>query len=182
MDFCFASDMGFISYPGFFHPVLVSAEASLRLFRVFKHFPILRKIIPWAPNWLITRNVKGFLMLRKFLTNQIDMFIDHPKSLEDVSHPVVLQRLLDPNVKGARGPLTRSALLCESQGLFLAGGNAVGNVVSVGTYHILNHPEVYQRLLEELRENWPLLEEMPKYEKLEKLPYFVSWLSSRYSF
>jgi len=43
----------------------------------------------------------------------------------------------------------------------------------VTAYHVLQNPQVRQRLETELREAWPVLEEIPRYEVLEKLPYLV---------
>jgi len=43
----------------------------------------------------------------------------------------------------------------------------------VAAHYVLQHPQVRQRLEAELREAWPVLEEIPRYEVLEKLPYLV---------
>ena len=44
----------------------------------------------------------------------------------------------------------------------------------IGAYHILQNPEVKQRLADEVRSVWPELDQPPKYEVLEKLPFLVS--------
>ena len=43
----------------------------------------------------------------------------------------------------------------------------------VAAHYVLQNPQVRQRLEAELREAWPVLEEIPRYEVLEKLPYLV---------
>ena len=43
----------------------------------------------------------------------------------------------------------------------------------VTTHYVLQNPQIRQRLEAELREAWPILEEIPRYEVLEKLPYLV---------
>jgi hypothetical protein len=43
-----------------------------------------------------------------------------------------------------------------------------------GVYHILRNPEVKQRLVDEVRTAWPVLDQAPSYEVLEKLPYMAS--------
>jgi hypothetical protein len=40
-------------------------------------------------------------------------------------------------------------------------------------YHVLHNPAILQRLRAELRAAWPTLENAPRYETLEKLPYLV---------
>lgn len=43
----------------------------------------------------------------------------------------------------------------------------------VAAHYVLQNPHIRQRLEAELREAWPVLEEVPRYEVLEKLPYLV---------
>lgn len=43
----------------------------------------------------------------------------------------------------------------------------------VAAHYVLQNPQVRERLEAELREAWPVLEEIPRYEVLEKLPYLV---------
>ena len=44
----------------------------------------------------------------------------------------------------------------------------------IGAFYILRNPETKQRLVDELHTVWPVLEEAPSYEQLEKLPFLVS--------
>ena len=43
-----------------------------------------------------------------------------------------------------------------------------------GTYHLLRNPVAKQKLVDELHTVWPVLDEAPSYEQLEKLPFLVS--------
>jgi hypothetical protein len=43
-----------------------------------------------------------------------------------------------------------------------------------GVYHLLRGPETKQRLVDELRTAWPVLDEAPSHEDLEKLPFLAS--------
>ena len=43
----------------------------------------------------------------------------------------------------------------------------------VTAHYVLQNPQVRLQLEAELREAWPVLEEIPRYEVLEKLPYLV---------
>ena len=43
-----------------------------------------------------------------------------------------------------------------------------------GVFYLLRNPEAKERLVDEVREAWPVLDETPSYEKLEKLPFLVS--------
>ena len=43
-----------------------------------------------------------------------------------------------------------------------------------GVHHILHIHEVKQRLVDEVRTAWPVLDQAPSYEVIEKLPYLAS--------
>ena len=44
----------------------------------------------------------------------------------------------------------------------------------IGTFHVLHNPDVEHKLVEELHTAWPVLDEPPSYEELEKLPFMAS--------
>ena len=46
-----------------------------------------------------------------------------------------------------------------------------------GTYHLLQNPEMRERLFGELLTIWPDLSQTPRFEALERLPYLVSNLT-----
>ena len=43
-----------------------------------------------------------------------------------------------------------------------------------GTFYVLRNPEAQQRLVDELHTVWPVLDQAPSYEQLEKLPFLVN--------
>ena len=43
-----------------------------------------------------------------------------------------------------------------------------------GVHYLLHSPEVKQRLVDEVRAAWPILDRAPSYEELEKLPFLAS--------
>lgn len=194
MDFGFSNDLDALSSPAFRHPVLISAESSFPLFWIFRHFPLLKLILK-LPSWVTLRTSSkslGLLLLQDTIGKQLDSFIANPKSLHDIPHPIIYHRLLDPEITrkafgGVQGHLpsekgfemntglpSRKSLLEEAQALFLAGSDTVGNTLSVGSFYILSHPHVYQRLVAELKENWVDINERKLYQDLEKLPFLVS--------
>jgi hypothetical protein len=62
----------------------------------------------------------------------------------------------------------------EAQVLFAAGSHTVGTTLMVGAYYLLRNPEAKQRLEAEVRATWPVLDQPPSYEELEKLPFLAS--------
>jgi hypothetical protein len=43
-----------------------------------------------------------------------------------------------------------------------------------GVYYLLRSPEAKQRLVDEVRTAWPVLDEAPSHEELEKLPFLAN--------
>jgi len=96
----------------------------------------------------------------------------NPGLLEKSSHPSIYHRFLDPQVKG--GTPSLSSLTDEAQNLFFAGSDTVSGALTFGTYHILATPGLQEKLFAEICHVWPILEEEPTFEQLEKLTYLVN--------
>jgi cytochrome P450 len=58
--------------------------------------------------------------------------------------------------------------------MFTAGSHGIGTTLMMGAYYLLRSPEVKQKLVDELLTAWPVLDESPSHEELEKLPFLVS--------
>jgi len=120
-------------------------------------------------------------MLRKVLMDQIDVILRDPGSLKNASHRTIYH-LLDADAN--KGPLpSKLSLWHEAGALFAAGSDTIAVSTTTTSYHVLHNPEVQQRLVKELRSAWQVLEDVPRYEVLEKLPYLASpwndgWSSS----
>ena len=97
----------------------------------------------------------------------------NPSLLEDAPHPIIYHRLLDPSAhKDCKVP-SPDSLYEEAQALMFGGTDIVANSLMTGAFHILENPDILQKLKEELLVAWPEIEQVPKYEELEKLPYLV---------
>ena len=88
-------------------------------------------------------------------------------------HPIIYHGLLSTEANKGRPLPSRRSLLDEAGILLGAGADSTGITLMVTAHYVLQHPQVRQRLEAELREAWPVLEEIPRYEVLEKLPYLV---------
>ena len=98
----------------------------------------------------------------------------NPKLLDDAPHRVIFSELLNPEaIKGLPYP-TALQLSHEGRVLFAAGSHTVGTTLMTGAYYLLRNPEAKQRLVDEVRTAWPVLDQAPHYEDLEKLPFLAS--------
>ena len=66
---------------------------------------------------------------------------------------------------------TQEHLTDEAQSVVAAGVETTAFALSVGTFHIVNTPRIYQRLHNELVQAFPDGETIPSLLELEKLPY-----------
>ena len=100
--------------------------------------------------------------------------MQNPKVLDDAPHRVIFKELLNPEaIKGLPYP-TALQLSHEGRVLFAAGSHTVGTTLMTGAYYLLRNPEIKQRLVDELRTAWPVLDQAPRHEDLEKLPFLAS--------
>lgn len=185
--FCFAECMDCLEVERFQAPILKSMQASTQVFGTFKHFPLIGTLILNSPPWLsllMSPAAAGFIKLRQVLHRQVDHFLAHPEDLQNIAHPIIYHRLLDPSIKGASAaPATGKSLKEEAQVLLFAGSDTVGNALTIGVFNIIERPGVYAKLVAELKEAWPVLKDAPSYQDLEKLPYLTAIIkeSLRYS-
>ena len=105
---------------------------------------------------------------------QIDEVLRNKGSLENTPHKLIYHSLLDPDANKGRALPSRLSLRQEAGAVINAGSDSTSISATTITYHVLHNPEVQQRLIKELRVAWPVLEEVPCYEVLEKLPYLAS--------
>ncbi len=97
-----------------------------------------------------------------------------PELLDDAPHRVIYSVLLNPEANKGLPPPTVSRLCNDAQTIFAAGSHTTGTTLMTGTCHILRNPEVKQRLVDEVHTVWPVLDQAPSYEQLEKLPFLAS--------
>jgi cytochrome P450 len=100
--------------------------------------------------------------------------MQNPKLLDDAPHRVIYSELLNPEANKGLPPPTESQLFHEALVMFAAGSHTVGTTLMIGFYYLLRNPEAKQRLVDEVRTAWPVLDETPSHEELEKLPFLAS--------
>jgi len=109
----------------------------------------------------------------QLLTAQVDAVLRDPGELMQAPHPIIYHALLSPTANKGRPLPSRQSLLDEAAILLGAGSDSTGVTLMVTAHYLLQNPLARQRLDAELREAWPVLDEVPPYEVLEKLPYLV---------
>lgn len=154
-------------------------EASLPAFVLFKHFSLIRKAVFGMPPWLsiiTSPQTAGLVQLQQLLGAQVAEVVKNPDSLQDLPHRIIYHELL--STKASKGEPLPSAgsLYEEAQALMFGGGDTTGNAIMLGTFHLLSLPGYVDRLKEELYSAWPVLDEPPRFEVLEKLAFLVRFV------
>jgi cytochrome P450 len=125
-------------------------------------------LVPGGADLFLSRIISLQLLLA-----QIDGILRDPTELTLTPHPIIYHSLLSPEANKGRPLPSRRSLLDEAGILLGAGADSTGVTLMVTAHYVLQNPQIRQRLEAELREAWPVLDEIPRYEVLEKLPYLV---------
>ncbi|KAI9435562.1 putative P450 monooxygenase [Lactarius indigo] len=178
MAFCYAKDWNATKAPDFQSDIVLASQAVLPIITMRKYSSTLVKMMRYIPNWFgqkvgssVTR---ALFLLRVALMDQIDEILRNPASLENASHKTIYHLLLDPDANKGRPLPSRLSLSQEAAALLGAGSDSSAIAATTISYHVLHNPEIQRRLVNELRTAWPVLEEVPRYEVIEKLPYLTA--------
>lgn len=175
MSFYFAKSADNLGEPDFKAPIVEAIETSSDRLLLFKHFPLLRTILPIIPASItaIVPQTAGISKVLKNLSTQVEQLTANPSSLQECPHPVIFEKLLMTGGDKTEKALNQQSLLHESQSLLFGGTEAVSNQMMLGIWHLLENSTNVRRLKDELFLAWPKLESVPRFEDLEKLPFLV---------
>jgi hypothetical protein len=201
--YCFARSSHAMDAPNFQHPILSAIDNTLPMIWIFKHFPLVQKVLLSVPECfasVLKPSTTGIIEQKRLIKEQIDQILKDPSTLCRGGHETIYHYFLNPKNKeefsmrletdpkdnrlnsteGFEGKLdftTLSKAYLLDEGLYMrfAGSDTVGKVCTTALYYIINNPLVNQTLLEELMEIWPDKGMVVGYDKLEKLPYLVGY-------
>jgi len=176
-EFCWGTSVNAIDAPNFTSPMIVALNSSLSTHHLLKNFATIRKVILGLPTWLATMaspETAGLRHLRAILWKLISNIMANPDILKDSKYPTIYSRLLDPSAYKNIPMPDEGALLEEGQLMIFAGSTTVADALMTGYLHILNQPNLYQRLKDEISTVWPNLESPPHLETLETLPLLTA--------
>ena len=103
------------------------------------------------------------------LMNQVREVKSDPQVLADYPYRTIYHEFLKD-----RNNIPPDIELRDEAVLFVnAGTDTASDALIHGSIRILDNPEICGKLRKELDGAWPTLEETPRFEQLEKLPYLV---------
>ena len=176
MSFCFAKSVDALGEPDFKAPIVEAMYDASDCLLLFKHFPLLQSTIfrlPRSLTVMIVPQTSGITRVMKVLSRQVTQLIADNSGVCEFPHPVVFQKLLDRGANAKEKALNKRTMLHEAQSLLFGGSDTVSNQMMLGVWHLLENPDYVRKLKEELYAAWPVLEDLPSFEELEKLPFLV---------
>ncbi|KAI0265782.1 putative P450 monooxygenase [Gloeopeniophorella convolvens] len=165
--FCFATSFDQLAAPGFRGEVVQAFDSNLPAFTLRKYSPAIVWLLRNLPSWLLVRispATRGIVGLRSGLAAQI----------RGAPHRTIYRELLNPDATKGRAPPTALELQHEAEVLFTAGSHTVAATLTIGVHYLLRDPVGKQRLIDEIREAWPVLAEPPSFEEIERLPLLTA--------
>ncbi|EKM57594.1 uncharacterized protein PHACADRAFT_206486 [Phanerochaete carnosa HHB-10118-sp] len=160
---CFGQTTNALSAPEFRSPVEYVLGTTAPIRRLAKHIPFLMTFLRSLPSSLLRYlqpYSEGYLKVVKMLGTQIREIFANPQSLANSDHSTIYHEFVKAKDQSI---LTEEAFLDEGFLFF--------NALTVGTLHVLDDPQMYAKLMKELLEAWPRLDDRLRYETLENLPY-----------
>lgn len=139
---------------------------------LIRQIPVIMTIFEAMPRWVLAYVNPGALevidmqdatdlQMREILDTDPEVYAARP--YPTVMWEVAQSDLLPPEEK------TFKRLATDANSILAAGFETTGNVLTLMTYLVLQHPEIHQRLKDELQEAIPDAETIPSWQILERL-------------
>ncbi|KAF8488484.1 putative P450 monooxygenase [Russula emetica] len=178
-SFLFATCSDQLAYPGFQGEIVKGFDMCVPSVTMAKHSIVFLWIVRYFPPSILMHlapTLKGVVVFRRTLEVQVKNVLRNPKLLDDAPHRVIYNELLNSETNKGQPPPTELHLYHEALALFAGGSHPVAVTLMIGVYHLLRNPEIKQRLVDEMHTAWPVLDQTPRYEDLEKLPFLAKAL------
>ncbi|KAF2842833.1 putative cytochrome P450 [Patellaria atrata CBS 101060] len=141
---------------------------------LIRQFPPLLTISMAMPRWftaLTNPLALNVVDMFKYIDDQTEKALrSSPEKIKQKGRPVAVYDVAQSdNLPSQEKTFERLAV--EANGLVAAGFETTAATLSTATYFVLANPQVHAKLVEELQERIPDLNEIPLYSTLEKFPY-----------
>ncbi|KAL9092874.1 MAG: hypothetical protein Q9165_004292 [Trypethelium subeluteriae] len=133
-------------------------------------FAFMMKLPQWMQEPLNPKTAEVGRMFRDVDQLTMDLLQTNPQSVKAKSHPTMVWEIAYSDILPAH-ERTKDRIAVEANSLLAAGFETTGAMLTVATFHILNNPNVHQRLQQELEFAIPDPGKIPNHQVLEKLPY-----------
>ena len=176
-EYAFPKGMNLLSQPELSPEWRDPLIGGLRKFHLFKHFPILWKVMRSIPESLLLRAFPQMRIRfvweasnRNFVKSLVDAKVNNGNSLTDQMS--IFHQLLQSDLPSQEKTIER--LWQEGAALLGAGVETTSNALSVTVFHVLNSPQTLSCLRRELHQAIPDSTRLTAFHQLAKLPYLTA--------
>ncbi|KAF3010218.1 hypothetical protein E8E15_001657 [Penicillium rubens] len=162
-EFCFGKSTGALHMNNFESTTFEAIDKANGAVLFFQYFPFLRHLIQWANNYKICAVPNGFIELAQ----------KAEAGLQDVHSSgswTMFKNMISMAEKKST-QLTKEQLVSEGMLMIVAGTDTTATSLSVTLHNLLQQPETYKKLQDEIRTAMPTMDSRPTIQVLDTLPF-----------
>jgi len=129
----------------------------------FQSFPVLRQALRWASYYNLSAIPNGFLKLARSAELGLQQVGDH--------HGWTMFGSMVSSAAKSSRELHKNHLIEEGIVMFVAGTDTTAANLAITVHHLLQQPELYRRLQDEVLTVMPAPDSRPTAEELDSLPF-----------
>ncbi|KAF2458278.1 putative cytochrome P450 [Lineolata rhizophorae] len=174
-EYVFGGQFGLLNRPDWGRDFYSAWRSMWELSPVIRQIPILMDIMMAMPRWVTAMiNPKGLEVVDLFaaVDKQTKTLLEETSEskIRAKPYPTVIWEVSRSDVLPPEEKTLRR-LSIEANSLLAAGFETTAAVLSLLTFQVVSHPEVYKKLVDSLEKEIPDPNNMPDWQKLEKIPY-----------
>ncbi|KAF7168666.1 hypothetical protein CNMCM5623_001606 [Aspergillus felis] len=162
-EFAFGRSTGGLQLEEFESTIFDAIDKANHSVVFFQHFPILRELLRWANYYSLSTVPNGFLELGRAADAGFQQM--------HATDTWTMFKNMISSAKKKSIELKKEHLLSEAILMFVAGTDTTAAALAITLHHLLQQPEAYQRLQDEVRTVIPTLESRPSFQDLDPLPF-----------
>nr|A0A1B2CTB6.1 RecName: Full=Cytochrome P450 monooxygenase penB; AltName: Full=Penigequinolones biosynthesis cluster protein B [Penicillium thymicola]ANY57880.1 PenB [Penicillium thymicola] len=174
-DFTFGRPMGLVNEEDEMPELIRDLQDFSSQFHLWKHFPLLRKLVTAIPKSISRKWMPGFVQLREKSTAAVNEYLAGKQAGKPVSNTLkegtFLDLLLNPPEKITSEAPKPSVLIDEGCAFITGGSDTTGFTMENATYLVLRHPSCLQKLRQELDEASRHIKDVFSPQHLLQLPF-----------
>ncbi|KFZ25402.1 hypothetical protein V502_00123 [Pseudogymnoascus sp. VKM F-4520 (FW-2644)] len=162
-EFAFGRSTGALQLESFESAIFDAIDKATNSVPFFQHFPLLRQLLRWASYYNLSTVPNGFL--------QLGQAAEAGFTQMNTNDTWTMFKNMISTAEKKSTELTKEHLISEAIVMIVAGTDTTAAALAVGLHRLLQQPEVYQKLQEEVRTVMPALDSRPPVQELDALPF-----------
>ncbi|KAJ5549251.1 cytochrome P450 [Penicillium frequentans] len=162
-EFAFGKSAGALHLADYKSAIFEAIDKATHSVHFFQHFPILRELLRWTSYYNLSAVPNGFLELGKISESGF-------QQMHTTETWTMFKNMMSAAEKKSR-ELTKDHLISEAIVMFVAGTDTTAAALAVTLHHLLQQPDIYRKLQDEVRTVIPTLDSRPTVPELDALPF-----------